>query len=154
MLKARRGLDYLARLLAEPRRDLHVLELAGDEVSREHGAPVLDAKAKAAYRERIEALREIAEGGDVARAEQARSEIDVIAHELSRALGIGGRDRMTATAADRARAAVTLAIRRAIEAIGAHEPALAGHLEAGIRTGMFCAYRPDPRAELVWDVRA
>jgi hypothetical protein len=154
VLKARRGLDYLARLLAEPRRELHVLELAGDEVPREHGAPVLDAKAKAAYRERIEALREIAEGGDAARAERARSEIDAIAHELSRALGVGGRDRTTATAADRARAAVTLAIRRAIEAIAAHEPALAGHLEAGIRTGAFCSYRPDPRAELVWDVRA
>jgi hypothetical protein len=152
LLKTRRGLEHLARLLADPRHEHHVLELASDDAPRERGASVLDAKAKAAYRDRLAELREIADGADRERAETARAEIDAIAVELSRALGIGGRDRTTTTGADRARAAVTLAIRRAIEAIAEHEPTLAAHLEAAVRTGAFCSYRPDPRAALAWDI--
>jgi hypothetical protein len=161
-LKARRGFEYLAALLAEPDHERHVLELsasdAGQAVGRrpEHADAVLDASAKAAYRARIDALRDAADDaeamGDGARAARARAEIDAIAQELARALGIGGRDRTAATAADRARAAVTLALRRAIEAIREVEPVLGGHLAAAVRTGFFCSYRPDPSARLSWRV--
>ena len=160
-LKARRGLDYLAQLVEHPRRDVHVLELSGGDAAggtaAGAGAPLLDAKAKAAYRERVDALREAIDDAearnDLGRASRARAELDTIASELSRAVGLGGRDRTTATAADRARSAVTLAIRRAIEAIAAAEPALGGHLQAAIRTGQFCSYEPDPTAGLRWRVQ-
>ena len=155
-LKPRRGLDYLAELLAQPRRDVHVLELSGGNDSDGKGAPLLDARAKAAYRERVEALRasidEAEANCDLGRASRARAELDSGAPELSRAIGLGGRDRSTATAADRARAAVTLAIRRAVEAIAAIEPTLGSHLDVAIKTGQFCAYEPDPRANLRWRI--
>ncbi len=162
VLKARRGLAYVAQLVREPDSELHVLELSALETAptehrtRDRGAPILDAAAKAAYRARLEQLEDQAELadtlGDRDRADRARAEIEVIATELSRSIGLGTRDRTTATAADRARAAVTLAIRRAIEAVSQIEPVLGGHLEAGIRTGAFCSYRPDPRARLIWHV--
>jgi tetratricopeptide (TPR) repeat protein len=151
----RRGLGYLARLLGEPGRELHVLELAGAE-AEQSGVAVLDPAAKAAYRARLEALREREEDatsrGDDDGAERARAEIETLAAELSRALGVGGRDRASGASADRARSAVTLAIRRAIEAIREHLPDLAAHLEHRVRTGVFCQYRPDPHAALDWRV--
>jgi hypothetical protein len=63
-----------------------------------------------------------------------------------------GGPRAAATSADRARAAVTLAIRRAIDAIAELEPALAGHLAGAVKTGVFCSYAPDLRAPLSWRV--
>lgn len=158
VLQPRRGLEHLARLLAEPTREVHVLELASAMAphGRERGEAILDKKAKAAFRDRIEQLRDVvAEAellGDTTRAAHARSEIDAIAAEMARALGLGGRDRTTVTAADRARAAATQAIRRAVAAVKALEPELGGHLETAVKTGFFCAYRPDPRAGLAWRV--
>jgi hypothetical protein len=34
--------------------------------------------------------------------------------------------------------------------IGAHSPALAGHLNATISTGTYCCCTPDPRAPITW----
>lgn len=66
--------------------------------------------------------------------------------ELSRAVGLSGRDRRAASASERARAAVTRAVRQAITKIGEHHPPLGDHLTRTIRTGTYCAYMPDPRA--------
>jgi hypothetical protein len=44
--------------------------------------------------------------------------------------------------AERARKAVANRIRYAIDRIGRHDPKLAGHLTATVRTGLFCAYEP------------
>jgi hypothetical protein len=67
-------------------------------------------------------------------------------------VGLGGRDRSTASNAERARVSVTRAIRSAIERIGEQNPALGTHLDAAIRTGTYCSYRPDPRAPMAWDL--
>jgi hypothetical protein len=56
------------------------------------------------------------------------------------------------SAAERARASVTRAIRHAMARIRAHHPALGEHLDRTIRTGTYCAYLPDPRAA-GWTVR-
>jgi hypothetical protein len=45
-----------------------------------------------------------------------------------------------------------MALRRAIDAIGDVEPTLGAHLTAAVKTGTFCAYRPDPRAQLAWRI--
>jgi len=154
-LRDRRGLAYLARLVAEPGRAVHVLDLAEADVLVP-GTPALDARAKTAYRERLDALRERAEEadrrGDAASAEAARAEIDALAAELARALGLGGRERRAGGTAERARAAVTLAIRRAIDSIADALPDLGEHLRVSIKTGAFCEYRPDPNAGIRWRV--
>jgi hypothetical protein len=155
-LKGRRGLEHLAGLLAEPDREQHVLTLAAASIPWQPGEPLLDGRAKVAYRARLAALRDAVDTAEVTgngdRAARARVEIDAIAAELCRAAGLGGRDRTTPTAADRARAAVTLALRRAIYAIARIEPVLGGHLAAAVKTGFFCAYRPDPSSRLSWSV--
>ena len=81
-----KGLRYLARLLAEPGRELHVLDLVALERTPEHSesaiafaadgdaGELLDARAKTAYRRRLaeidEDLAEALALGDMARAAQ------------------------------------------------------------------------------------
>ena len=69
---------------------------------------------------------------------------------LARLLALGGRDRRSGSASERARASVTTAVRQAIARMGEHHPSLAAHLEHAIRTGTYCAYSPDPTAPVEW----
>lgn len=170
-LRELKGLHYLARLLAHPGRDFHVLELvadaSGNAVDSEADAEVdltirsdldagvmLDERAKNAYRRRLaeieEDRQEALELGDTERAAQAEGEHDFLVRELSRAVGLGGRDRRAASLSERARASVTRAVRHAMAHIGEHHAGLAEHLERTIRTGTYCAYLPDPQARTVW----
>ena len=75
--------------------------------------PLLDARAKEAYRRRLAEIEDdIGEAramGDGERAAQADVERDLLIRELSRAVGLGGRDRRAASASERARASVTRA---------------------------------------------
>jgi tetratricopeptide (TPR) repeat protein len=160
-LKHLRGLEYLARLLASPEEEIHAVDLASPEAAEKAGAKdrgleTIDAKARAAYRKRIAELRVEAEDaearGDSAERERAEDELEQIAEELERALGLGGKARKTGSATERARAAVTLAIRRAIAAIGALDADLGKHLDVSVRTGTFCSYTPDVRARVRWRV--
>jgi predicted ATPase len=108
----------------------------------------LDARAKAAYRERVEELQEeiqqARDWADHEREARAREELDFIARELARAVGLGGRDRPTASQAERARQNVGRALHKAVRRIAAALPELGAHLERAIHTGVFCSYRPDP----------
>jgi hypothetical protein len=58
---------------------------------------LLDATAKAAHKARLGELRadleEARSGNDPVRASGARAELDFLAAELARAVGLGGRDR-------------------------------------------------------------
>jgi hypothetical protein len=60
--------------------------------------------------------------GDIARVAQADAEREFIVRELSRAVGLGGRDRRSASASERARASVTRAVRQAMGRIRQHYP--------------------------------
>ncbi len=176
-LRDSKGLRYLAALLANPGREFHVVDLEGEQqrgasaatgpgrraVSDElemrsdlgDAGEMLDATAKAAYRVRLEDLQaEVDEAelfNDPARAAKAREEIDFIASELARAVGLGGRDRRAASHAERARLNVTRAIRAAIGNLARANPPLGRHLTSTIRTGRYCSYTPDPRAEIDWE---
>jgi hypothetical protein len=158
-----KGLRDLARLLAEPGLEHHVLDLAGTPVAaglvaraaadRADLGEVLDARARASYRRRLDelddVLAEAEANADLGRVEAARAEREVIAHELAAAVGLGGRPRRAGDPAERARKAVSGRIRLAIGRIGAHHPALARHLTNSVRTGTYCVYRPEhPTA---WD---
>jgi hypothetical protein len=53
---------------------------------------------------------------------------------------------------ERARLSVTRAIRRAQARIAACHPSLGRHFETTLRTGTYCAYVPDSRVPIAWDV--
>ncbi len=165
-----KGMRYLARLLAHPGREFHVLDLVAAETpldtregndalglppsTRGDAGELLDATAKSAYRRRLAEIDEdIAEAhviGDAERAAQGDAERDFLVRELARAFGLGGRGRRAASNSERARAGVTRAIRHAITRIGAHHPRLGSHLGRTVRTGTYCSYVPDPRVPTAW----
>jgi tetratricopeptide (TPR) repeat protein len=161
-----KGMRYLARLLAAPGREFHVLDLvaaethhAVDDVPRSalgDAGEMLDARAKQAYRRRLAEIDDdIAQAraiGDDQRAAQADTERDFLVQELARAFGLRGRERRAASASERARAGVTRAVRQAIARIDEHHPQLGEHLRRTIRTGTYCAYSPDPRAPAGWEL--
>ena len=64
--------------------------------------------------------------------------------ELSAAVGIGGRDRETGSHAERARINVTRAVRSTLKRIAGYDARSAPSSSAGVRTGTFCVYQPDP----------
>jgi tetratricopeptide (TPR) repeat protein len=170
-----KGMRHLALLLANPGIEFHAVDVAtaaeggtgpgaesveglGVRAGTGDAGPALDSQAKAEYRSRLEDLRaEIEEAesfNDPERAARAREEMDFIAHELSAAVGLGGRDRRAASAAERARVNVTRALRREIRRIADEDAGLGRELETTVRTGTFCAYEPDPRRPVAWEVDA
>ena len=183
-LKDFKGLKYIARLLQHPGEEFPAASLvtavdwpngtedseAGAELgamTREQlaernlraGAPedagaMLDAQATAAYRHRLEELREELEEAkefrNPKRIAKAEDEIEALGKELSRAIGRGGRHRRDGSTSERARLSVTSAIKVAIERVAQKHSRLAAHLTASIRTGTYCCYRPDPRSDTAW----
>jgi DNA-binding XRE family transcriptional regulator len=55
-------------------------------------------------------------------------------------------------ATERARLSVTRAIRRALFRIATMRPSLGQQLQAALRTGAHCAYRPEPHSSTAWIV--
>jgi tetratricopeptide (TPR) repeat protein len=155
LVKDMRGLSYLARLLAVPGRELHVLDLAGASPLGDAGV-MLDDVAKEMYRRRLaeidEDIASASEFGDSQRAARASVEREYLVRELARAVGLGGRDRRAGVASERARASVTRAIRLAMARIASLDTTMGEHLERTIRTGTYCAYMPDPLAPIAWEV--
>jgi hypothetical protein len=175
-LKDAKGFRYLAQLLARPLLEVHVadLPLIVGCLTREGGAApgpdavpaglsvrrlgdagqLLDARAKEAYRRRFEhlqeGLREAQEFNDAERRALIEEEMDALARELAASVGLSGRDRKAASAAERARVNVTRTIRAAIDKIAQGNPPLGVHLAVSIRTGTFCSYSPDPAARPTW----
>ncbi len=148
-----KGVRDCAALLARPGRELHVLELAGGGGASGAQA-VLDDTAVDAYRARIIDLQadveEAEAANDLGRASRAGAELEIVLAELQRSLGIGGRSRPMRDEHERARQAIRARIRYAIGRIAAEHPALGRHLEASIRTGTFCSYRPE--RPVVWQI--
>jgi tetratricopeptide (TPR) repeat protein len=153
-----KGIRYLAQLLANPGREIHVLDLVAGETGQSlalgDAGAMLDERAKTAYRRR---LTEIDDDIDQARAledavreAQADAERDFLVRELARAVGLGGRDRPATSASERARSGVTRAVRQGIAQLDEHNPALGEHLNQAIRTGTYCAYVPGPSAPAAW----
>jgi hypothetical protein len=100
---------------------------------------MLDEQAKVAYRRRLPELREALEEakklGNVERAEHMEQEIDALTMELSRAVGLGGRNRRTASASERARQSITHSIRSVLERIAQSDATLGDLLSRCIKDG-------------------
>lgn len=176
LIKDSKGLRHLARLLAHPNQEVHVLDLvaaeeghgsgriahadardAGLSLGSEPQIEAIDQQARDAYRARIgdlaEELDEAERHHDPGRAALAREEMDLLTDELSANVGLGGASRAAASSSERARMAVTKAMRAAIARLTQRSLALGGHLDTSVRTGTFCVYRPDPSTVIRWDVR-
>ena len=145
----------LAKLVDRPGREIHVLDLASAGDGDAPGGPgvdlgdageVIDLRARSAYKGRIDDLREElaeAEGwSDAARVTRIRAELEALTRQIAAAVGLGGRERRSGSAAERARIVVQRRIREAIKKIGREDADLGRHLEWAVRTGTFCAYEP------------
>ncbi len=135
------------------------LEKAGIHIgSLGDAGEMLDEQAKIAYRRRLSELREELEEakelGNVDRAEKAEQEIDALTSELSRAVGLGGRNRRAASASERARQSIGKTIKSVVERIAQSDSRLGEIFSRCIKTGTFCAYQPDPDFPIVWEFNA
>lgn len=167
-LKDARGLRYLAALLGSPDVDHWAIDLAagvaaprrgsGEERAPDPGdaGELLDGQARAAYRRRLETLREELDEAranhDIGRADSIRTEMDVIGRQLAAAIGLGGRSRRSGSAVERARQSVTKAIRGTIRKIAGENESLGRYLELAVRTGVACRFEPIPRHPIRWQV--
>jgi hypothetical protein len=162
LLKDGRGLHHIASLLSRPGEELHALELmapfgATDNVLLEQAAgPKLDPQAKWAYRRRLADLRDELEEAerfnDFGRASRAREGIEFLTDHLAAGVGLGGRDRLPGSTAERARSAVTHAIRTALRRIRDGMPVLWDQLAPRIKTGTYCVYHPDVVHPIRWEL--
>jgi hypothetical protein len=115
---------------------------------------MIDAAARSAYRRRLvdleEEIDEASRDHDQGRLAKLEPEKAFLVSELSAALGLGGRVRVTGDRTERARKAVAMRIGTALKAIEMVHPELARHLRNSVSTGRFCSYRPDQ--ELSWQL--
>jgi tetratricopeptide (TPR) repeat protein len=160
-----RGLHYIGRLLRQPHRDLHVLDLVASGIETTSGLertdlpadgysvarlddvlPVLDPRARRAYVGRLRALRaeqdEAALNNDMGRSAALNREITFLTDQLL-AASRPTRCASTASPVERARISVRNAITGALKVIAPHHGELARHLRNAIRTGSLCCYAPD-----------
>jgi tetratricopeptide (TPR) repeat protein len=156
-LKGMKGVGYLRDLLRHPGHEFHALDLAGAEDLRTGDAgELLDAEARRAYTARLGELRDELEDAeafhDIGRVARLREEMEVLAGELTRASGLGGRVRKAGSDAERARLNVTRAVRKVVRKIQAGCPVLGRHLDRSVQTGLFCAYEPDPTFPVNWEL--
>ena len=174
-LKDSKGLRYLAQLLELPDVDVHIFDLAAlterrameperaqsfaeDGLRLVTGAgapPLLDDRARLAYKQRLESLRDALESardlGASDRVTEIQQEIDFVARELADGLGV--RTSSRSSAADVLRQNISRAIKAAIDKIAAHNPELGIYLTATIKKGIFCSYAPDRRVPVRWTIR-
>ena len=153
-LRASKGLADLATLLTADGREVHCLDLVGAGARQDSTGEVVDAAARRQYEQRIRDLQADIDDAeahhDIARAERAQAEFDILVDHLAAAIGHGGRTRRAADTAERARSTVTQRVRTAMRHVERAHPELGRHLERSIRTGMYCSYSPE--FPTVWTV--
>ena len=160
-LQDTKGLRYLAELVASPGAERHVLDLVDriegvaakggvDRRALGDAGELVDSQARTAYRHRIEALRaeveDALEDGHLDAAEALQAELDQLVTHLVQAFGLGGRSRVAASAAERARLNVTRALRAALVKVAEALPEPGAALDRAVRTGVYCAYEPTDSA--------
>jgi TolB-like protein len=151
LLPDSKGIHDIRKLLAFPEQEIHCVELMGGRIRESSSPETIDQKAKRSYQARIRQLqadiREAEEFGNTDELQKMREEYDALLDHLSGALGLSGRPRKIGSPAEKARAAVTWRIRSSIGKIEPEHSQLARHFKASIKTGTYCAYRPENRIE-------
>lgn len=114
--------------------------------------PKLDRGSKSTYKQTLkeltEEIEEAEESGDTDRMQELEQQKAWLVKELAGAVGLGGRNREAADIPDKARAAVSQAIARAIGHINASDPKCGQFLSNSIKKGDNCGYFPD--REIKW----
>ncbi|SDQ78253.1 tetratricopeptide repeat protein [Flagellimonas zhangzhouensis] len=145
-LKDCKGLHDIAQLLQEPEKDFHCTDLMGS-VLIESGTPLIDEKAKTAYKQQAQklqvAIADAEEIGLYEKADALREELELFSEQLSQTVGLSNKIRKTGSSIEKARAAVTWRIRNTIKKIEKSHPQLAKHLTLSIKTGSYCSYTPE-----------
>ena len=169
------GPRHLARLLASPGRQVHCFDLLVAEKlapgvvwRREHGSqrddqgnvalsPAgsggkrTDHTAVRSYRVRLDEieleLQGAEAGGETERVLELRDEARAISRHLSEVVDLRGNPRPDADDDERARQAVTKALRRTQTSLRKKHPGLARHLAKHLSTGNTCAYTPEPAVQ-------
>jgi len=164
-----KGLRYVAELVRSPGVERHALDLvdrvegvavrdlAVDRRQLGDAGELVDARARTAYRHRIEALRaeidDALDRGAEDRAVALQAELDQLVGQLAQAFGLGGRSRRASSAVERARLNVTRAIRAATTRVREVLPEAGPVLDRRLRTGVYCAYEPDEGDDVRWSVQ-
>ena len=117
------GLRYLAVLLGRPSQSVPATELVR------------------AWRRASEQRHECGAGNQSLLPQRARFTLRQAQDRLS-----------TTREAERARVTVTRSLRAVMQRIAVHNPQLGEHLAATIKTGTCCAYTPDARLLVAWDL--
>ena len=148
------GVRHIARLLAEPGRELRcdtlLALLAGEPHAPAAGLAdvATDARSLREYRAQLEHLGKDLEAarteGDGERALLLDQERERLEAHLRAVTGKGGRSRKAVDGLERARQAVSAAIRRTMKVLKTTHPSLWRHLYNHMRIGLFCEYAPDP----------
>lgn len=152
------GLRHIARMLASPGRRWHCADLLAQEAGYCGPTPsgsageASDRTSLRSYKARLEEIaQELVDAkmeNDVHRQAELREEAEQLAAHLKAVSGLGGNPRPAADDAEKARQAVSTAVRRAMSAIEKKHPGLWKHLRKSMKTGAFCCYGPDP--EITW----
>jgi hypothetical protein len=172
VVRHRIGLSYIVELLRSPGKphDCQELQAAvsqgpnGRTLATEQDAQpftvdgsehqeILDYAARKQYRDRLieleSELKDADTNNDIGLRENLIAEKHFIEDELTKAAGILGRSRLFSTAANKARKAVSAAVRNSLKAIQKPHPELASHLSKYIEFGSECRYRGDG---VEWDL--
>jgi hypothetical protein len=155
------GIDYIARLLHEPFKELDVAALRA-LVSCESTPPRLgsageriDQQAMKAYKTHLHGIRDelhkAESNNDIGRIEVLQSEKTALETEIREASGLGGRIREDSDDAKRAMDSVGRAIARALDSIKRCHEKLGCHLHDSLRMGRFVSYAP--ATEISWTVK-
>jgi hypothetical protein len=150
------GMAYIARLLAEPGRELPAVSLlaarAGIDprIASGSSGEVLTDETRENYRRRYQDLQddmeEAKEDNDLGRIAKLELEMEALTNELASATGLGGRSREKSDI-DKVRKSVSMAVARDVERIGKQHEALGRHLLAAIGSGRTFRYAPELETE-------
>lgn len=146
-MKDSKGLSDISKLLENPQKEFHCIDLIDSAIVESTSESVFDTKAKASYQQKIlklkAAIEDAEEMNNTEKAARLYDEYDKLVHHLSGSLGLSDKPRKTDSVAEKARSAVTWRIRNAIKKIGDAHPSLGKHLAKSIKTGTFCVYNPE-----------
>lgn len=173
-IKAVRGFEYIAYLLARAHQPVHALDLAVLGVRAVEGSirvagavqealqvadlgargAILDERARIEYRGRLRELAaerdEVERLNDYGRLERIDREIETIGSYLEAGSVAGRRPRRWAAPAERARVNVRNSIAKALRLIKRHHEPLYRHLQNSLKTGAVCSYVPEQ--EVSWRI--
>jgi len=150
-LRPCKGFRYLAALLRQPGQAIRAVDLAAADAGGPRLAEVPRPLPNSTYAD-LAALREQLDEAlrynDQGRGAALRAELERRAAQLLST----GRRRPGSTPAERARLNVTRTLLDAVRRIAAADAKLGRHFQAAVRTGTLCAYLPDPRLPIEWEL--